>query len=123
MTNQNRELFTAKYLHEQLSIPYKYLTRLMTRLAKSDNGLLTSIQGRVGGFRINKKPGDVSLAMIIEAVEGMESFNKCILGFDECSDENPCALHLVWVKHKDAFLNTLRTTTLADLKEVGNVRF
>jgi Rrf2 family protein len=123
MANQNRELFTVKYLHEQLNIPYKYLTQLMTRLAKSDQGLLTSIQGRDGGFKINKKLSVVSLAKIIEAVEGMDSFNTCFLGFEECSDENPCAMHFVWEKHKELFLNTLNTTTLDDLKEMEAVKF
>ena len=101
MATQNNGLYTAKYLHEQLNIPYKYLTRLMTNLVKG--GCLISIQGRDGGFRINKKPGEITLDRIIEVVEGMDSFNSCILGFDECSDENPCALHLYGKKIKRIF--------------------
>ncbi len=123
MANQDRELFTAKYIHEQLNIPYKYLTRLMTRLAKSEEGLLVSIQGRDGGFKITNKLNEITLARIIETVEGMDSFNACILGFSECSDDNPCALHFVWEKHKASFLKTLRTTTLEDLKNTGVMKF
>ena len=121
MATQNNGLYTAKYLHEQLNIPYKYLTRLMTNLVKG--GCLISIQGRDGGFRINKKPGEITLDRIIEVVEGMDSFNSCILGFDECSDENPCALHFVWEKNKTDFLNTLKTTTLADMAKEKITRF
>lgn len=121
MATQNNGLFTAKFLHEQLNIPYKYLTRLMTNLVRS--GCLVSIQGREGGFRINKQPRGITLDKIIEAVEGMDSFNSCILGFDECSDDNPCALHFVWEKNKADFLNTLETTTLEDLAKEKIARF
>jgi Rrf2 family protein len=121
MATQDNGLFTAKYLHEQLNIPYKYLTKLMTILVKS--GCLISIQGREGGFRIDKKPEGVTLARIIEAVEGMDGFNSCILGFDECSDNNPCALHFVWEKNKADFLKTLKTTTLSDLAKEKITRY
>ena len=113
MASHNQKLFSAKYLHEQLDIPYKYLTRLMTKLSKHD--CLKSVKGRNGGFYLNKKLGEITLANIIEVVEGMDAFNKCILGFDECSSENPCAIHFIWEKNKKAFLETLRKTTLKDI--------
>ncbi len=121
MANQNQDLFSAKYLHEQLNIPYKYLTKLMTNLAK--HGCLKSIRGRDGGFRINKKLNEISLAKIIEVVEGMDSFNACILGFHECSSENPCAMHFVWEKNKAEFIKTLKNTFLDDIKNMKVARY
>ncbi len=121
VSQDNRELFSAKYLHEQLNIPYKYLTKLMTDLAK--NNCLTSIRGRNGGFRITKKSNEISLAKIIKAVEGMNSFNACILGFHECSSENPCAMHFVWEKNKAAFIKTLENTTLNDINHMKISKF
>lgn len=120
-SQDDRELFSAKYLYEQLNIPYKYLTKLMTNLAK--NGCLTSVRGRDGGFRITKKPNEISLAKIIEAVEGMNSFNACILGFHECSSENPCAMHFIWEKNKEEFIKTLETTSLDDINHMEVGRF
>ena len=117
MASQKQDLFSAKYLHEQLNIPYKYLTKLMTDLAK--NGCLTSIRGRDGGFKITKKLKEISLARIIESVEGMESFNACILGFHECSSDNPCAMHFVWEENKKKLLHTLETTSLNDLNHIN----
>ncbi len=121
MASREQELFSAKYLHEQLNIPYKYLTKLMTDLAK--HGCLISIRGRVGGFKFTKKLNEISLAKIIEAVEGMDSFNSCILGFHECSSENPCAMHFVWEKNKEAFVKTLENTTLNDINHMDVGRF
>ena len=120
-SQKDKELFSAKYLHEQLNIPYKYLTRLMTDLAK--HGCLLSIRGRDGGFKITKSIKEISLAKIIEAVEGMDSFNACILGFHECSSDNPCAMHFVWEKNKEQFVKSLETTSLDDIYHMDVRRF
>jgi len=117
MAKSGDQLLSAKYLHEQLDIPYKYLTRLMTDLAKS--GYLMSVKGRDGGFRIIKDLKEISLANIVQTVEGMDSFNACILGFHECSSENPCAMHFVWEENKKQLLKTLKTTTLDDLTHLN----
>ena len=113
MARDETQLFSAKYLHGQLGIPYKYLTNLMTGLAR--NGYLISVQGRDGGFKISKKLSEITLATIIETTQGMESFDGCVLGFYECSDSNPCAMHYVWQDNRDNFLSTIKNTTLDDL--------
>lgn len=121
MASQDKGLYSAKYLHEQLNIPYKYLTKLMTALSKS--GFLASVKGRDGGFSIIKDIKKITLAKIVETVEGMESFNACVLGFHECSSENPCAMHYVWEENKESLLKTLKTTTLHDLKNKDISRY
>ena len=107
------ELFTAKYIHEQLKIPYKYLTSILRKLA--GHGFIYAIQGRYGGFKIAKPLPEISLYDVVSAVEGSDIFNRCILGFVECSDESPCAMHEEWQPVKEAFSKALRKTTLATL--------
>lgn len=121
MAYQKKELFTAKYIHEKLHIPYKYLTRIMTVLAK--NGYLESTRGRLGGFKFHKDLNQISLLKIVETVEGKDGFDKCILGLEDCSDESPCALHFVWEKTKTEFIKNLSTTTLADVLNVEIKKF
>ncbi len=121
MAKNNTELKSAKYLHNKLNIPYKYLTRLMTDLVK--NNYLISIKGRNGGFKLNKELSEITLANIIESVEGMESFNSCILGFHECSSENPCAMHFIWEENKHNFVQTLEKTTLLDLYKTNITKY
>ena len=121
MAKNNEQLLSAKYLHEQLKIPYKYLTQLMTKLAKG--GCLVSVKGREGGFKIVKDLKDITLANIIQNVEGMDSFNACILGFHECSNENPCAMHYVWEENRRKLLITLETTTLDDLSHINITKY
>jgi Rrf2 family protein len=121
MAANNEEKYSAKFLYEQLNIPYKYLTKLMTDLAK--RGCIESIQGRNGGFRIAKDLKDITLASVVEAVEGVSNLNGCILGFDECSDENPCAMHAFWEKNKANILHIFESTSLQDLANADIARF
>jgi len=121
MASHDKELFSANYLHKELNIPYKYLTRLMTDLSRQ--GCLVSVKGRDGGFRLVKDVKTITLANIIEAVEGMDSFNACILGFHECSSENPCAMHYVWEENKKNFIKTLKNTSLYDLSHMDIKRY
>ncbi len=121
MAAGDKERYSAKLLHEQLSIPYKYLTKLMTDLAK--HGCVISIQGRNGGFVIGKNYHDISVANIVEAVDGRLHFDRCVLGFDECSGENPCAMHPFWEKNKVSIMDMLEKTTLQSLTEKNIFKF
>ena len=47
------KVYTAKEIYENLHIPLRYLRKLLTSLSKS--GLMNSIQGKSGGYRISKK--------------------------------------------------------------------
>ena len=121
MAAGEQDRYSAKFLHEQLSIPYKYLTRLMTDLSKQ--GCVVSIRGRDGGFTIIKDYNEISVARIIEAVDGPMHFDRCVLGFEECSDENPCAMHQFWEKNRDNIINMLEGTTLQSLTEKPIYKF
>jgi len=108
-----QRLYSAKQLVEALHISDKYLRRLMTDLTKS--GIILSVQGRDGGYVIAKKPEDIKLSDIIEAIEGMDKYTGCLLGFENCSDENPCALHSSLGPIRQEFFRVFTKKTLNDL--------
>lgn len=114
-----QRLYSAKQLVEALHISDKYLRRLMTDLTKS--GIISSIQGRDGGYLIAKKPEEIKLADIIEAIEGMDKYTGCLLGFENCSDENPCALHSSLGPIRREFFSIFTKKSLNDLdyKEIN----
>ena len=114
MINSDMQVFSARYLAGELNIPDKYLRRLMTDMAKK--GFIKSIQGREGGYVFGKNANNIHLAEIIDAVEGMEKYTGCFLGFDDCSDKNPCSLHEAYAPIREQMLNLLNTTTVSDFK-------
>ncbi len=105
-------LFSATHIHESTNIPYKYLTMLLTKLAKAE--ILTAMRGRNGGFALNKTTSEVYLIDILDAI-GENDCSNCALGEKACNIEQPCSLHESYKLPKIALEEMLNTTTLDQL--------
>lgn len=113
MAQNGEEVCSANFLHEKLNIPHQYLRQLLTKLSKS--GFIHSARGRNGGFVFSKEISKIFIADIIESVEGLDRFNKCILGFTECPFDTKCSMHDFWEKTRSDIIKELKTKSLADL--------
>jgi len=76
---------SATELSADTGVPLPTTQKLMGQLAVS--GLLTSARGAGGGFALAKAPADISLADIVEAVEGPIALTMC-----SDSNNHECAL-------------------------------
>ena len=114
MASNPDKMHTSISLNKSLEIPKKYLQRLLTDLTK--NGIITSIQGRKGGFVLSKKPNKITVASIVEAVEGLNEEVSCFFGFEKCALDKPCSMHNVWSKTHNNIITLLKKTKLSDLK-------
>jgi Rrf2 family protein len=106
---------SASILHDKLSIPYPYLRQILTNLAR--NNFIKSTRGRSGGFSFSRQISTIYLADIIDATDGMESMNKCILGFNPCPFTNECSMHSVWESTRQNIIKILKETSLADISK------
>jgi Rrf2 family transcriptional regulator, iron-sulfur cluster assembly transcription factor len=93
-----------------------YLAKILQRLAIC--GLVRSFRGPGKGMELGRAPDAISLAAVIEAVEGPKEPEICVLGLGLCSEDNPCVLHDEWLPLRTAIHNFLERTTLADLVRV-----
>ena len=121
MINSNQQVFSAKYLIEQLDVPDKYLRKLMTDMSKK--GFIKSLQGRDGGYIFAKNADTIYLSDVVNAVEGMETYQGCIMGHNVCSDDNPCSLHVTYAPVRDHLISFLSTTTIAKLVNSDITKF
>jgi FeS assembly SUF system regulator len=80
------ERLSASALAGETGVPLPTTQKLMGKLGSA--GLLQSVRGAAGGFTMAREPSGISLADIIEAVEGPIAMTQCS-GSDEVSD---CAL-------------------------------
>ena len=80
------ERLSASELADETGVPLPTAQKLMGKLASA--GLLNSVRGAGGGFTLARPGQEISLADIIEAVEGPIAMTQCS-GSDEASD---CAL-------------------------------
>ena len=121
MINSDMQVFSAKYLIDTLDVPDKYLRRLMTDLSKS--GFIRSMKGRDGGYIFAKNANKIKISQVIDSVEGMDKYEGCIMGFGECSDDNPCSLHNSYSPIKEQLISFLSTTTISELKSTSVLKF
>ena len=112
MSSDTDRLFSAAYIHEKIDIPYKYLTMLMTKLAKAD--LLEVSRGRNGGFTLNRSVDEIFLVDVLNAI-GENNCTNCAFSESECDELNPCALHDVYKIPKTALTDMLTTTSLNNI--------
>jgi len=103
----------AVSIAEGIQAPRNYLGKLLQLLARE--GLVESQKGMGGGFRLARPPRDISLLDVVEPIEHISRWNGCIMGRDVCSEEAPCAIHHRWKTIREAYLELLRDTRLADL--------
>jgi Rrf2 family protein len=115
MINSDMQVFTAKHLVETLDVPNKYLRRLMTDMSK--HGFIKSMQGREGGYVFARNADKIFLNEVIDAVEGIDKYQGCIMGHHKCSDENPCSLHKSYAPLRDSEMDYFRRTSIKELKD------
>jgi len=115
MAGNEENVCPVMRLSEKLGIPYKFLGKLMGRLREA--GFVVSVRGKNGGYCIAKPLTEIHLAQIIECVEGLDTYDRCILGFDACDDENPCPMHDFWKGPKEGIMDMMAEVTLASMVE------
>lgn len=106
---------------EHDGMPLAYLEHLVARLRKA--GLLDSRRGSRGGYMLARPANEITMAEVVEALEGTIAPIECISeapdGSLVCSRESDsthvCPTKLLWTKVRFAIVKTLLQTTLADL--------
>ena len=79
---------SATELSGDTGVPLPTTQKLMGQLATS--GLLTSARGASGGFALAKAPSEITLADIVEAVEGPIAMTVCSEGRTDCALDAHC---------------------------------
>lgn len=114
----------AKDLVAATGIPGPYLWKIMHMLGKT--GFIKTKRGYQGGYALKNPADRISLFEVVEAIEGRDWMNRCLLGFAECSDERACPAHEFWKSERRDVESKLRAITLAEVaafeKKQGKIR-
>lgn len=103
----------VKQIAEQADIPSHFLAKILQQLARK--GFLRSSKGPTGGFSLRIPPPDMSLIMIVDAVDGLADYERCPAGLAECNDQAPCGMHDSWKGLRSRIMEYLERTTIEDL--------
>lgn len=102
-----------KEIADKIQSPEAFTAKIMQKLSKLD--FLDSVRGPGGGFFLSKPPEQISLAQIVEAIDGDDIFNGCSLGLQQCNSARPCPLHFEFVAIRDDLAKMLHNTNLGQL--------
>lgn len=106
----------AKEVAERTGLPVPYLAKVLQSLAHA--GILDSVRGPHGGFRLARPAAEITLADVVAALNDLES-EACVMGFTQClSRVKPCPLHQAWCEAKAGLDETMAHLTVRDLRGV-----
>ena len=94
------------------NIPHNYLEQLFLKLKKA--GIVTSIRGPGGGYKLNASPEQISIYRIICAVEDDIKVPKCGNN-KQCSSHVKCETHYLWHGLENNVVNYLSGISLAEV--------
>ncbi|MFQ6617204.1 MAG: RrF2 family transcriptional regulator [Fidelibacterota bacterium] len=104
---------SVKEISEKSSIPFYFLGKIVQKLNK--NGLLISYKGPNGGVALAKPADKITLLEVVEAVDGLEFKNKCVIGLPRCDDNSPCPLHRKWEVVREEIARMLGSRNVSEL--------
>ena len=110
--NANDAPVSLADISERQSISLSYLEQLFAKLRR--DGLVKSVRGPGGGYRLGLAPKDISVAMIIAAVNENVNVTRCY-GNSNCKGGVECLTHTLWESLSERIENFLSEITLEEL--------
>jgi len=113
LARQTDQPATARQLADRTGLGLPTVGKLLKALTA--RSLLVSTQGRHGGYRLARDAREITLADIIEAVDGPIAMTDCFRADQECGYEGACTARPHWQAINNALRTMLSGTTLSDL--------
>lgn len=84
------ELVNVRVLAEECQVPQQFAAKIMQKL--HDEGIVESVMGPRGGFRLARHPSGIDLLSVVQVVQGPVVVNTCLLGEKACERQNECLI-------------------------------
>jgi FeS assembly SUF system regulator len=104
---------SARAIAEEYNIPLELMAKVLQRLAR--RGLLASHQGTRGGYTLSKAPSSISVADIIEAIDGPLTVTACSTDDEQCEQFTRCNVRDPLWRIKERIISALATVSLGEI--------
>lgn len=111
--NDGKDAIILKSVSDEEDISIRYLEQIIIPLKISK--LVKSIRGAGGGYTLARKPSQIKVSEILQALEGTCCLVDCVEDGDYCDRTKKCATHDVWEKASDLLHDFFDKTTLQEL--------
>ncbi|HET8551556.1 MAG TPA: SUF system Fe-S cluster assembly regulator [Gammaproteobacteria bacterium] len=113
MAAQPKVMHTASDLAARTHLALPTVSKLLKLFARG--GLVHSYRGAQGGYKLARKPEEITAVQIIDAVEGPVAITECSVRDGLCNLEPVCAIGHNWQRISLSIREALKTVTLAEL--------
>lgn len=111
--NGKQKPVAARELARKRDIPEDFMYKILRKLTKA--GLTTRQLGYHGGFKLAKRPGEITLWKVINAIQGPVTIKKCCLDTAACSRTSVCEFLPKLIELQNNLIKSLDSITLADV--------
>lgn len=111
--NADRGSVSARELAEAYDLPPELLAKVLQKLVRAR--FLSSIQGIRGGYGLAKPPSSISVADVIQSIDGPLTVTACSETNHNCDQYSKCNIRDPLWQVKDRILAALAETSVADL--------
>ncbi len=113
LTASAGEVLSAQALAERCGLEAPTVSKVLKALARAD--LVESFRGAAGGYRAVSPPSEVSVARVIQAIEGPIAMTECSVHEGLCTVEASCSARDNWQMVSRAVAGALERVSLADM--------
>jgi Rrf2 family cysteine metabolism transcriptional repressor len=115
--NYDHSVVRIQMISEQQNIPKRFLEQILNDLKSA--GVVESKRGVAGGYRLSRRPEEITLATIVRHIEGALAPVSCVSErfYEKCScpDESRCAIRSVMKEVREAVVKIVERVTVAEL--------
>ena len=104
---------SVRDIAERTGLPQPYLEQIL--LALKGAGLVRSKRGVGGGYVLARPPEEITLAQIVEALEGPIGMTECSVAVGQCDRESQCGVRSNWQRVNSVVDHALRAVSLSDM--------
>ena len=114
MSRSPKDLRTAPQISQETGVPLPTVAKLLNALAHEH--LIESHRGAAGGYTLRRPAEEITVAEIIQALEGPIALTACVEGSeDDCGVAALCPMRGNWDRVNKAIHGALSEVTLADM--------
>lgn len=113
MASATDTLHAAVEIAEATAIALPTVSKILKLLVNAH--LVTSARGAKGGYRLARAPEKISVASIINALEGPIAITECNISEHSCGQSGGCKIRANWGLINQTIYNALEAVSLADL--------
>ena len=109
---------SAREIAEQYDIPIELMAKVLQRLVRT--GLLVSTQGTRGGYTLGRPSSTISLADVIQAIDGPVTVTACSTQKNDCEQFTKCSIRDPLWRIRERIVSALGTVSLAEMAVDGD---